>query len=140
MSNEEFIDYFTKKVESGEMTFDQIRPALMRDGLQENDIKLIVRAVDDNLLNKLASSDLPLGKRFIVLGIVLIIIGLIVTIASYSGLFRLGSSSIVIIAYGPIIIGIAMIFVVVRRRLKQDSRRFSVRNGLERRQEDNSQK
>lgn len=115
MSNEELVDYFIKKLDRGEMTFDQIRPELVRQGLDENDVRSIVREVDHHLLQNLSSRESSLNQ-FTLIGMVFTVLGVIVTLGSLAGFFSLRDGHLVIVAYGPILTGIAMIFVGLRRR------------------------
>jgi hypothetical protein len=125
MTNPELVSDYVHKVQTGQITFDRVRQELVQRGVDEQDIKVIVRLVDDELQSQLLSrSNVGSFNNLIVIGIVVAAIGLIFTIASLAGLFASGSSFVVIIAYGPILAGLAMIFAGWRRRSGKNVKRF----------------
>jgi hypothetical protein len=128
MTNPELVSYYVHKVQTGEITFDRVRQELVQRGVDEHDIKVIVRLVDDQLQSQILSrSNGGSFNSLILIGIVVAAIGLIFTIASLAGLFSSGSSYVVVIAYGPIFAGLAMIFVGWRRRTRKNVKRFGSR-------------
>jgi hypothetical protein len=120
MTTSELIDHFVKRLQSGEITFDKVRPELVQRGIAEDEIKAIVRQVDEELQNRMLSGQTS-SNRLIVGGIVVLTIGLIITISAYVGFF---STIRAYIGFGylPILIGISMIISGVRRRKAKDAK------------------
>ena len=117
MTDDELVNDYAAKVSKGEITFDKIRPQLEQRGIDEARIKHKVRRVDDEvqaaLLAKGTASSLD---RVIHFGIVLVMMGSIVTLGSLAGLYSSGASYMVVIAYGPIVAGVVMIVAGIRRK------------------------
>lgn len=125
MTTSELVQFFIDKVQRGEITFDKVRPELIQRGLTEDEIKTIVRQVDDELQIRLISGQNP-SPQLIVIGIVILVVGLILTVGVYAGLFSSIRSYIALFGYVPIVAGIAMIFVSLKRKRK-DARTFGSR-------------
>ena len=125
MTTSELVQFFIDKVQRGEITFDKVRPELIQRGLTEDEIKTIVRQVDDELQIRLISGQNP-SPQLIVIGIVILVVGLILTVGVYAGLFPSIRSYIALFGYVPIVAGIAMIFVSLKRKRK-DARTFGSR-------------
>ena len=121
MSDDELINDFVSRIAKGEITFDKIRPTLVERGFDESRIKKIVWTVDDeiqkSLLTKSASSSVD---QIILLGVVLFVIGALLTISSFAGFFSLGNSYMVIITYGSLIGGLVLIIGGMRRKKKKN--------------------
>lgn len=126
MTTSELIGYFVDKVQSGEITFDKVRQELEQRGIGENDIKAIVRQVDDELQNQVLSGSRS-NNQLVVVGIAVTLVGIVITVASYAGFFASTSSYVVVIAYGPVLAGIAMIFAGLRRGKRKDQKKFGSR-------------
>jgi hypothetical protein len=137
MTDDELINDFVSRIAKGEITFDKIRPTLAERGFDESRIKKIVRAVDDeiqkSLLTKSTTSSLG---QVILLGVVLLVIGAVLTIGSFAGLFSLGNSYMAIITYGTLIGGLVLLVGGIRRKKKKNltqgsdtlNRSFRLRN------------
>jgi len=139
MSDDELIHDFASRVAKGEITFDKIRPILEERGIDEPRIKQIVRRVDDEIQKSLLAKSASLSvDQVILLGVVLFVIGVILTISSFAGFFSLGNSYMVIITYGSLIAGLVLIVGGIRRKKKKNpaqgtdtlKRRFQLRNKL----------
>jgi hypothetical protein len=120
MTNLELVDYYVEKVHRGEITFDKVRPELVQRGIAENDIRTIVRQVDEALQNRILSGRTS-SNRLIVGGIVIFTIGLIITVSAYVGLFS-AIRAYIGFGYVPILAGISMIISGLRRRKGKDAR------------------
>ncbi len=121
MTDDELINDFVSRIAKGEITFDKIRPTLEERRFDESRIKKIVWAVDDeiqkSLLTKNASSSVD---QVILLGVVLFVIGSVLTISSFAGFFSLGNSYMVIITYGSLIGGLVLIIGGKMRKKKKN--------------------
>lgn len=126
MTTSELVGYFVDKVQSGEITFDKVRPELVQRGIAENDIKTIVRQVDEELQNQVLSGSSSYNQ-LVVVGIAVTLVGIVITVASYTGLFSSTSSYVIVIAYGPVLAGIAMIFAGLRRGKRKGQKKFGSR-------------
>jgi hypothetical protein len=120
MTTSELVDYYVVKVHRGEITFDKVRPELVQRGMSENEIKEIVRLVDEELRNRMLSGPNS-SKRLIVGGTVVLTIGLIITISAYLGLFS-AIRAYIGFGYVPILAGISMIISGLRRRKGKDTK------------------
>jgi hypothetical protein len=139
MSDNELINDFVSRITKGEITFDKIRPTLAERGFDESRIKKIVWAVDDeiqkSLLTKSGSSSVD---QVILIGVVLLVIGAVLTIGSFAGLFSLANSYLVIITYGSLIGGLVLIVGGMWRKKKKNlsqgsdalNRSFRLRNKM----------
>ena len=93
--------------------FSIIRKELTELEIDEADIKIIIRNIDDQILyDDITKSKKQKAKELIFVGAFLTLAGLVVTIGSYTGLIN--SPDYTIIMYGPIIAGIGLFFTGVR--------------------------
>ena len=121
MTDDEVINDLVSRVAKGEITFDKIRPLLEEQGLDELRIKQIVRKVDDEIQQALlAKSNSSSADQVIRIGVILLVIGAVLTIGSVVGLFSLGNSYLAIFAYGTLIAGVALIVGGLRRKKKKN--------------------
>jgi hypothetical protein len=121
MSDDELINDFVSRIAKGEITFDKIRPTLEGRGFDESRIKKIVWAADDEIQKSLLiKSNSSSVDQVILLGVVLLVIGAVLTIGSFAGLFSLGNSYMVIIAYCTLIGGLVLIVGGLRRKRKKN--------------------
>lgn len=106
MSNEDLINGFLERKKQGE-SYSEIRIELENLGYNPEDIKRIIRQIDELILaeNNKKSSDLK-SKEYRTVGIVLIAIGLLVTLGSLTGLIPMPGYFTILI--GPIVIGVFM--------------------------------
>jgi hypothetical protein len=120
MTTSELVDYYVERLHRGEITFDKVRPELVQRGITENDIRTIVRQVDEVLQNRMVSGQTS-SNRLIVGGIFVSTIGLIITISAYAGFFSTIRAYIGF-GYVPILAGISMIISGLRRRNAKDAK------------------
>jgi len=120
MTTSELVDYYVERLHRGEITFDKVRPELVQRGITENDIRTIVRQVDEVLQNRMVSGQTS-SNRLIVGGIVVSTIGIIITISAYAGFFSTIRAYIGF-GYVPILAGISMIISGLRRRNAKDAK------------------
>ena len=119
MSDEELVSDLASKVSKGEITFDKVRPQLEQLGIEEARVKELVRRVDDEVQAKLMAGSTGTSVQGVVrIGIALFVFGGAVILGSSAGFFSLESQYVSVIGYGPVIAGIVMIFVGIRRKGK----------------------
>lgn len=107
--------YYQKKKNG--MDFIDIRRELEAEGISEEDIRLIIRNIDDAIIREELSStkQVKLDLTYWV-GVILIVSGLLLTVGTYTGVIRLGGY--VIIAFGPVMVGLSMIAGKKRREIR----------------------
>lgn len=98
----------------------------MLRGMSEDEIKTVVREVDEELQKQLVSGRGG-SAQLSVIGIVIFLLGLILTIGVHVGFFSSIRSSVALFGYIPIVAGIAMIFVALKRKGRKNSRPFGSR-------------
>lgn len=137
MTDEELVKDFAAKVSKGEITFDKVRPQLEQLGIEEARVKQIVRRVDDEVQAALVSKSTATSPQSVIrIGILLVVIGGAVILGSLAGFFSIGSQYFSVMAYAPIIAGLVMIFVAIRRKNKDNTgsgsepsnRKFQIRD------------
>ena len=126
MTTSELVQFLVDKVQRGEITFDKVRPELIQRGLTEDEIKTVVRQVDNELQSQLMSGQ-GSSPQLLVVGIVILVVGLILTVGIYAGLFSSIRSYVALFGYIPIVAGIAMIFVSLKRKMRKNARTFGSR-------------
>jgi len=121
MEKEKLIDFFVEKVGKGEMPFDHVRKNLVERGLSEGDIKEMVKTID-NLVQAdlLTRNNRSILDQMILLGVITTLIGFVLTIGSFAGLFSSTSAYVIVIAYGPLFGGLAIIFAGLRRKRRKN--------------------
>jgi hypothetical protein len=125
MNQIEWTNYFTSRIFKEEMAFDEVRKYLENEGLDEEQIKLIVRQVDKEVhQNLMIRSKRLVLDRIINYGYLLTLIGLTTTIGTIVGFIRSPTNYILIIAYGPLTIGPILIFAGVRRKKRKNDMSF----------------
>jgi hypothetical protein len=120
MTNEGLIENFVNRIKVGEISFDQVRTELEAKGLDEQIIKVIVRHVDNEVQHGLiSSSKRRTVDQYIFVGISATAIGFVLTVGSFAGLFTYGNSYLIVVAYGPLFGGLALLFVGLRSKKRR---------------------
>jgi hypothetical protein len=106
----EIIKTYFKKVDSGELEFSKLRKTLEGINIEKEEIDIIVPLIDRKALRAMEiKADNAKGKNMFYGGLILAIVGLIVTVGTFTGLINLKGFGI--IAYGPIAGGLIMAMV-----------------------------
>ena len=122
MSDEELVIEFASKVSKGEITFDKVRPQLEQLGIEEARVKEIVRRVDDEVQAAVVSGSSRTSVDSVIrIGIASIVFGGAIILGSLAGFFAVKSQYLGVIGYGPLVAGIVMIFVGIRRKSKTNT-------------------
>ncbi|OOG77869.1 hypothetical protein [Algoriphagus sp. A40] len=101
------IAFFLKKLDEKNFDISQVRRDLEKENYDENEIKIIVKLVDNEIQRKLfASANYSKSMDLVKIGAVLTLIGLAITIGTFLGLIPMGNSFL--IAYGPVLAGISL--------------------------------
>lgn len=122
MSDEELVHDFASKVSRGEITFDKVRPQLEQLGIEEARIKQIVRRVDDEVQAALVAGSTRTSVDAIIgIGVSLIVVGAVIILGSLAGFFSVENQYLGVIGYGPVVAGIVMAFVGIRRKRNKNT-------------------
>jgi hypothetical protein len=108
MSRAKLIDYYLEKSLTDDFQIDQIRKELEAKNIEDEEIKVIVRLVDNEMQKKaLTKSSNQKSNELVYIGLALTIIGVGITVGTYTGLINTGNSFI--IAYGPFFAGVSIL-------------------------------
>ncbi len=130
MSRSKLIDYYIEKSQSPDFQIDQIRKELEPNNIPEEDIRAIVKLVDNHILNNaFTKNSKNRSTELIIAGAILALLGVGVTIATYTGLINLGDNFLVV--YGPFFGGVSMIFGGLAQRKNSSSKIRSNRQKLD---------
>ncbi len=114
MDRASLVDYYLSKIDNTDLDILEVRQEMERNGIPEEEIKIVVRLIDNEIQRKLAGKSRAgkVNANFLTGGVVTLI-GLIITIGTYAGLIDMGSYFL--LAYGPILGGLAMMFGGLKR-------------------------
>ena len=130
MSRAKLIDYYIEKSQSPDFQIDQIRKELEPNNIPEEDIRAIVKLVDNHILNSaFTKNSKNRSSELIIAGAILALLGVGVTIATYTGFINLGDNFLVV--YGPFFGGVSMIFGGLAQRKNSSSKIRSNRQKLD---------
>lgn len=106
-SREDLINYYLEKKRKG-VGFSEIRRELTGLSIQEDLITEIIRNIDDIILKEeLEKSERNKENRLKLPGYILMVFGLLVTLATYTSIIDLHGRYIIV--YGPVIAGYFMV-------------------------------
>ncbi|WP_319499884.1 hypothetical protein [uncultured Draconibacterium sp.] len=124
----ELIENFVKERRNGK-DYSAIRNELKALGLEEPAVKNILRDIDRQILLEEQINVQKTGaNEMIWIGLVLIVIGIVITIGSLVGRFNIGNS--IIINYGPVIAGIGLFLTGIRRRKRLETVQSRFKRGF----------
>ncbi|MEO9482859.1 MAG: hypothetical protein ABJG47_05410 [Ekhidna sp.] len=104
MSRAGLVDHYIKESHKPGFEIDQIRKELESKEVPEEEIRTIFRLVDSEMQRKvLVKETRNRSKEYVGVGAVLTLIGLGITIGTYTGMVSMGNSFLLM--YGPIIAG-----------------------------------
>lgn len=120
MDRQQRIDHYIKKISEKGFEIYQVRRELEAQHVEEQDIKAIVRAVDEELQKRLLlNSRKDQTTGFIRYGLVLVAIGGVLLALSITRIIYFGE--FIYIGYGPFFIGLGMIVVGLLKKRKNDA-------------------
>ncbi len=100
-------DHYMAKALKGDFEMDTIRKELSGVDISEEDLKALIRKVDEVVQgNALSKKNKTKGKELTYAGLVAISIGVLSTLGTLLGIFDIGDSFIFV--YGPIIGGTSL--------------------------------
>lgn len=107
MDRKKMLDYCIEEARNGK-DFGELRNELKQLGLDDQDIKEIIKFVDTQRINHAINNAKKKHKReYFLLGCFLIAIGLIVTLLTFLGLFEMGNTYL--LSFSTILTGVALI-------------------------------
>ncbi len=105
-NNAELYDRYLVLKQEG-MSFGEIRSRLASEGVADEDIRVIVRLIDNQILRgEVTKSRNRKARELIGVGLVISVVGIFVTVGTYLGYINTGNSYLV--AYGPVLGGAAI--------------------------------
>ena len=108
MNRAELVDFYIEKLKEPDFRINQVRTALESKKIPEEEIRIIVQLVDNQIQNgALRKTYNNRAKELIITGAILTVIGLVVTFGTLMGLINIGNS--VLIIYGPIVSGLSIL-------------------------------
>jgi hypothetical protein len=119
MEQSEIVKQYVARINRGEITFDRVRQELTAQRMSEDEIKSIVRGVDEALQQELVRGGTQsMRDNLFRIGLVLTVAGLLLTVATLAGFIEPDGFG-TFIAYGPLLIGISMIIAAKRSGRKR---------------------
>lgn len=117
MSRAKLIDYYLEKSHDNSFEIDQIRKELEAKNIPDEDIRAIVRVVDNDIQTRaLVKTGNSYAKQMTIAGAVLTAMGASLTVLTYTGAIDMGNSFLVL--YGPFFAGLSMMFGGLARMRK----------------------
>ncbi|MDX8341598.1 hypothetical protein SLH46_20535 [Draconibacterium sp. IB214405] len=124
----ELIEHFLDERRNGK-DYSAIRNELNNRGLEESVVKNILRDIDRQILLEDQIKVQRTGtNEMIWIGLVLIVIGIVITIGSLVGIFNIGNS--IIVNYGPVVAGVGIFLTGIRRRKRLELVQGRFKKGL----------
>jgi hypothetical protein len=115
MDRAKIVDHYLSKVNDKDFSVFDVRKELERNNVDEQEIKVIVRLVDNELQRRITGkSAVNKSKEIMWFGGVITTAGLILTIGTYTGAMEMGDHFL--LAYGPILGGLSILFYGMGKR------------------------
>lgn len=109
------VDYYLQKLDDPNFEITQVRADLERNNFDEEQIRIIVRLVDNELQRRvLTSARSSRAVEWVWVGAILTALGAGITIATYVGIIDMGDSFMLV--YGPFLGGLAILFAGLARK------------------------
>ncbi len=118
---EEIINYYIQRFDEKDFEISQVRRDLEKRNVEPEEIKNIVRIVDEEFQRYIKfKSEKAKGDGMVWIGVFLMIVGVGITLLTYSGMIDLGNR-FMLISYGPFLGGLSLIFIGQSKRLRRDN-------------------
>jgi hypothetical protein len=126
MDRRQLIDHYIQRLSDKNFQIYEVRKELEQNNIDQEEIKIIIRAVDNELQRRLlAKRSQDHSADFIRMGAVLMLIGAMITITTYTGI--IDTRDFFIIAYGPFFGGLSILLVGLVKRKKKHSKNLSIK-------------
>lgn len=111
------INYYLPKVNNTDFTIYDVRKELMKNGMEEDEIKIIVKQLDNAVQQKmLLEYNNKQADVITKVGLVITSLGLLYTLGTWFGFIPMGDSFL--LAYGPVLGGLSITFTGIARKRK----------------------
>jgi hypothetical protein len=115
MDRAKIVDHYLGRVNDKDFSIFDVRRELEKNNVDEQEIKVIVRLVDNELQRRIVSKSALVKSREIMwFGGVITTVGLILTLGTYTGIIEMGNHFL--LAYGPILGGLSILFYGMSRK------------------------
>jgi hypothetical protein len=115
MSRARIIDLYVDKLTRPDFEFHQIRQELEANKVDDDEIRIIVKIVDNEIQRRAVSMvENRRWNALIYVGGIITAIGAVITIGTFIGMINTGNSFI--IAYGPFLGGLSILVTGLGRR------------------------
>lgn len=103
-TTKEIVQLYFEKIKSNEMDFSNVRAELVKQDYNNEEINVILKRIDRHLRQDVViKSENDKGKYMVITGLCFIVLGILITVLTYTRVFDLGK--FYIIAYGPVVFG-----------------------------------
>lgn len=111
------VDFYLQRAGHKGFDISTVRSDLERHNVNEEEIRIIVRLVDNEHQQRLLkAADQKRANDLVYTGGVITLIGASITIATYTGLINMGDSFLIV--YGPFLAGLSVMVSGVAKRKK----------------------
>jgi hypothetical protein len=108
MSRAKIIDYYLEKAQNEGFEIDEIKRDLSKNNVDEEEIKVIVRLVDNEMQRRMSrNAETKKSNNLVSIGLIVTAIGAAITLGTFTGMINTGRSFI--IAYGPFLAGLSIL-------------------------------
>jgi len=115
MNRAQIVDHYLDKLSRPGFEFYQVRAELESNHVDEEEIKIIVWLVDNEIQRRVKTQDSNyLPNALIWIGTIITAFGAIITIGTYTGVINTGNRFI--IAYGPFLAGLSILVSGLAKR------------------------
>ena len=126
MSQSKLIAYYIEKSNDPNFSIDQIRKELEANNVADEEIRTIVRIVDNSIQRSaLTGSANKSFKDLTYMGAFLMVVGAGITIGTFTGIINMGNSFLIV--YGPFFGGLSMLITGI---LKTDTSPKKIKSKL----------
>jgi hypothetical protein len=117
---EEMIAQYIRQLDEKEIEISQVRRELEEKHMSDEDIKIVVRAVDAELQRRLTTQQQHKNASSLIwIGLVLMATGVVITVLSSKKIIDIGNRDI--LSYGPFLGGLALFFIGRSKKLQRSN-------------------
>jgi hypothetical protein len=115
MDRAKIVDYYMQKINDKDFNIHLLRQEMEKNNMDENEIKVIVRLVDNEVQRRARlGTENDKARQLIMFGGTIAVLSGAVTVLTYLGIINLGNYYV--IAYGPFLGGLSFLFVGLAKR------------------------
>jgi hypothetical protein len=118
MDKAKIFDYYVRKINDKDFNIHHVRQELEKNNYQDEEIKTIVRLVENEIQRRIRlNSTTSKFRKIILLGQVIVLVTLFMAIGGYTGIIKMENSFLLI--YGPLVGALAILIGVTGIRKNQ---------------------